>query len=90
MIVLPLPDAGNHRLFPSRNDIYNIMSRAIIGQRGSLPVRPLGYLNSKKAGGGGTTPLGYPGQRPRRRIPLCPIMALDHVQDLHTDVSLQN
>ena len=35
MIVLPLPDPGNHRFFPSRNDIYNIMYRASIQMRHS-------------------------------------------------------
>ena len=35
MIVLPLPDPGNHRFIPSRNDIYNIMYRASIQMRHS-------------------------------------------------------
>ena len=35
MIVLPLPDPGNHRFFLSRNDIYNIMYRASIQMRHS-------------------------------------------------------
>ena len=35
MIVLPLPDPGNRRFFPSHNDIYNIMYRASIQMRHS-------------------------------------------------------
>ena len=32
---LPLPDPGNRRFFPSRNDIYNIMYTASIQMRHS-------------------------------------------------------
>ena len=35
MIVLPLPDPGNRRFFPSYNDIYNVMYRASIQMRPS-------------------------------------------------------